>query len=62
MKACIASKDLIETGSERVQLDLSTGDVCSEVLNRYGDFCHPMQQYWGQLCKQYNRQELGHMV
>ena len=37
MRACIASKDLIETGSERVQLDLSTGDVCSEVLNVGGD-------------------------
>ena len=21
-----------------------------------------MQQYWGQLCEQYNEQELGHMV
>ena len=25
--------------------DLPTGYVCSGVLNRYGDFCRPMQQY-----------------
>ena len=42
--------------------DLPTGDVCSEVLNRCGNFCRPMQQYWGQLCEQYDEQELGHMV
>ena len=28
-------------------------------LNRYGDFCRPMQQYWSQLCEQYDEQELG---
>ena len=42
--------------------DLRIGDLCSKALNRYGDFCCPMQQYWGQLCEQYDEQELGHMV